>query len=179
MRLFFGVALEENVKKNLSELASEAKRLAGGRATPKERFHITVKFLGEVEPKAVPKLGAIARACVDQMEPVPLTLEGWGYFGRQEEATVWCGVKGAEPLKALSRRLERALGKEGLPFDQKPFRAHITLLRQADARKLAQDHLAPRALEARASGLTLFRSVFTQQGLSYLPLETFPFQKNN
>ena len=73
---------------------------------------------------------------MDAVEAVPfhpfsLKLDGFGRFGN----LYWAGTAPCEELTAYVRRLRRALGDNGIPFDRKGFSPHITLLRKAVSRR--------------------------------------------
>jgi 2'-5' RNA ligase len=58
-----------------------------------------------------------------------LRLVGGGRFGSRRRPTVcWAGVAGdVDELTALTGRLAAAAGAVGLPVEDRPFRAHLTL----------------------------------------------------
>ena len=58
-----------------------------------------------------------------------LRLAGAGRFGSRRRPTVcWAGVAGdVAPLTALAARLAGASRSVGLPVEDRPFRAHLTL----------------------------------------------------
>ncbi|MGY1812888.1 RNA 2',3'-cyclic phosphodiesterase [Blastococcus sp. SYSU D00820] len=94
-----------------------------------ERWHLTLLFLGAVLPEVVGELGAAAGAAVAAAPPMRLRLAGAGRFGSQRRpAVLWAGVEGdVEPLNALAGRLAGAARGLGLPVEDRPFRAHLTL----------------------------------------------------
>ena len=50
MRTFIAIELEEETKAQLAEVQAEAEKLCRrGNYTPKENFHLTLHFLGEVQ----------------------------------------------------------------------------------------------------------------------------------
>lgn len=94
-------------------------------------MHLTLAFLGEVQPDRVP---AVARALTDATRGTPaLNLEatGLGAFPDSRRArVVWSGVEGdLDRLASLQKRLTEALRTEGFDLDDRPFRPHITLAR--------------------------------------------------
>ena len=52
MRTFIAIELEEETKAQLAEVQAEAEKLCRrGNYTPKENFHLTLHFLGEVQER--------------------------------------------------------------------------------------------------------------------------------
>jgi 2'-5' RNA ligase len=98
-------------------------------ATPvrSERLHMTLHFIGEVEPERIPELAEKLR--------VPFggfTMQ----FGR---VVIWPhGITVLEPdsvpaqLAELHARLSMVLQSLALPVDTRPFRPHVTLARRSD-----------------------------------------------
>ena len=91
-----------------------------------ERLHLTLHFLGNVDAARLPEL---ARAITVPFEPMTLAL------GQPE---VWPnGVAVVRPDRAPAAllRLHAALGRQlaalGLPVEERPYRAHVTLARRA------------------------------------------------
>ncbi|WP_344319249.1 2'-5' RNA ligase family protein, partial [Actinocatenispora thailandica] len=66
--------------------------------------------------------------------PLRLRLAGGGRFGRGRFAVLWAGVDGAtdgalDAFAGLARSVRRELRRARLPYDDKPFRPHLTLAR--------------------------------------------------
>jgi 2'-5' RNA ligase len=103
-------------------------RGCGGREVPPENLHITLAFLGSVEPAT--------RACLEQsldkvsLPPFTLTLDQLGFWRRPR--VVWLGAAAIpEPLTALVAEIKRAMLGCGLEPESRPFQAHLTLMRKA------------------------------------------------
>ena len=127
MRLFIAIRLSDSMKDALIQAQNDLYDLGiRGSYTKEENLHLTLAFIGEYpDPEDV----------LDAMEgldfaPFDLELQGMGSF----RDLWWAGMKDSAPLTAVVRRLRRALGDAGIPFDRKRFRPHITLLRRASGR---------------------------------------------
>ncbi|WP_258372885.1 RNA 2',3'-cyclic phosphodiesterase [Modestobacter versicolor] len=99
------------------------------RWTPPSRWHLTLLFLGDVPATALgPFTDAVAPA-VAATPPMSLQLAGAGRFGSRRRPTVcWAGLSGdVAELTALALRLATAARAVGLPVEDRPFRAHLTL----------------------------------------------------
>lgn len=92
-------------------------------------MHLTLRFLGEQDEGAVDPL----QAALDAIAPVAvaLTLERAGSFGpAARTSAIWLGVGGdTEALHALAARVEQAVRLAGLPPEERPLAAHLTLAR--------------------------------------------------
>jgi 2'-5' RNA ligase len=121
---------------------------AAARVTPPDRWHLTVTFLGDVEAgRLAAAATALDRACaapqLRELLPAALALGGGGTFGRGRFTILWARVGGdTAAVRALSGVLRRELRRAKLPFDDKPYRPHLTLARPGDrvtAEAIARD----------------------------------------
>ncbi|MCT2278839.1 RNA 2',3'-cyclic phosphodiesterase [Micromonospora chalcea] len=96
-------------------------------------LHLTLAFLGEVPDARLPDVKhALASAARTARTPL-LRLAGGGSFGEGRSTVLWVDVRGdVEALDALARSIRGELRAEGLPCDDKPFRAHLTIARPGD-----------------------------------------------
>ena len=124
MRLFVSVPLTKPVTKSL-EKACDSFRREGvtGRFVPAENFHVTLAFIGEwPDPEKV--LKALENVT---FKPFTISVSGTGTFGSLLYARVTSGGR----LEKLASAVRKALKDAGIPMDPKPFRAHVTLIRDA------------------------------------------------
>lgn len=93
-----------------------------------ECIHLTMKFLGEQPPEAVPSvrdaIGAVAR----RYHPQRLNLGGVGAFPHLRAPRIfWMGIAGDPKLELLHHDLELACEALGHEVDARAFRPHVTL----------------------------------------------------
>jgi 2'-5' RNA ligase len=149
--------------------------------------HLTLRFLGEVPPSAVPDLAtAIGRAVRDH-PAFRLVLEGVGAFpSSAKPSVVWAGVtEGREALTGLAARVDGALA--GLPVlpDSRAFVPHVTLLRVRGSRELARARVLLETEARRRFGETtvtevvLFESDLRPEGAVHRALGRFPLAPAN
>ena len=127
-------------------VATAAERGVNTRMARRETWHITLAFLGEVAEDRVDRAHEAIRRVADGwrdagVAPPELRLAGGGKFGRGRFTVLWVGVDGErESLVSLSRRVRRELKRERLPYDNKPFKPHLTVARPGD--RLERDDVA-------------------------------------
>jgi 2'-5' RNA ligase len=99
------------------------------RWTLPERWHLTLLFLGAVPADRVGGLVVAAGAVVAVTSAMHLRLTGGGRFGsRRRPQVAWTGLGGGvRPLTGLAGRLADAARSLGLPVEDRPFRAHLTI----------------------------------------------------
>lgn len=120
------------------------------RLAPRDRWHITLAFLGDVPTaKATAAEAAITSAAT--VAAFPLCFAGGGTFCRGRSAILWCGVDGDRAsLRLLGDSLRRALRRARLPYDRKPLRPHLTISRPGA-------RVPPDAIAADVATLTGYR----------------------
>lgn len=99
-----------------------------GRAVPTERLHLTLAFLGHLQPPAVEQ--ALTVADNIKAEAFEFHLDRLGYFYRPR--ILWLGAK-APPsvLMALAQDVRSGLVAAGLQLERRRFAPHVTLARRA------------------------------------------------
>lgn len=131
MRLFVALNLPENVRTAVcTSVLPVQKKGFPLRWMKPEQVHLTLKFLGEVEPDREPEVVAtLGRACAGA-RPVTLSLRDFGVFPHyQGPRIVWVGVAPEPALELLQHRLEQEFAPLGFPTEARAFRPHITLAR--------------------------------------------------
>jgi 2'-5' RNA ligase len=128
--LFFAVTPPAGALTDLDRALAPLREAPGApRWMPPERWHLTLLFLGAVPAEQVEELVAAAGPAVAAAPPMTLRLAGAGRFGtRRRPQVFWAGVTGDDAaLSALAARLVAVARGLGLPVEDRPFRAHLTL----------------------------------------------------
>ena len=155
MRTFIAVDLADEVKASISSFLQKIKRTAPGGirwANPTD-FHVTLKFLGEIDETAAGEIGATVRKIAAETPVFSLTAAGTGSFPphSRRPRVLWIGLEESAPLKSLQGRLEDALVPLGFAREERPFHPHLT------AARVRSEGLPPRILEEFAAGaVTVF-----------------------
>jgi 2'-5' RNA ligase len=123
-RLFTALEIPRDAALSLSLLRGG---LPGARWIDVENYHITLRFIGDVE-------GHVADEIADALDRVhrsafPISLSGVGAFGSKKPHAIWAGVKASPDLAALQAEIERICQRLGLPSDPRKFMPHVTLAR--------------------------------------------------
>ncbi len=156
MRLFIATELPGEVAEALAETSAMLRGCMRGRYVAPDSFHVTLAFLGDVETARVDDaIDALEEGCRGA-QPINVSLGELGSFGRRSKATLWQGFREASQLQDLAQSVRTALRQRDLPYDDKPFRAHVTLMRAADLSKGALP--SPALAEGRIDHITLFKS---------------------
>ncbi len=168
VRCFAAVFLETESASRLEALAAE--RLDGrlhergaGRRVPAERYHVTLKFFGEIQPAAV--ADALAAVTALNGHPVAGAVTGLSGFPRTGSARLVAAELAANAqLEAWWAVLGARFGAE-----HRRFRPHVTVLRLRRPRTVARV-LLPDPLPVTLAAPRLYRSDPTPDGARYRPL---------
>ena len=123
-RLFTGLEIPEHIAQRLCLIQA---RLHGARWISPENYHITLRFIGDVEDRVADEF-AYALGSV----PCPvfsLRLAGMGSFGGRKPRAIWADVENSDALMSLHRANEQAARLAGLPPEARNFTPHVTLAR--------------------------------------------------
>jgi 2'-5' RNA ligase len=129
MRLFTGIDLREDVRERLERLLMHLRPCAHLKWSPVYNLHVTLKFIGEWAEDKLPGLETALRS-LPPRDPIPAEVKGFGWYPNPHHPRVfWVGVQGGEGLTALAKDIDSALGPLGIPREERPFNAHLTLAR--------------------------------------------------
>ena len=125
MRLFVAIRPPAPVRDALLDAMDER---PGVRWQDEDQLHLTLAFLGEVDPRVeqdlVDSLAAI------RLPPFEVTIRGVGHFEHKGvPSTLWAGLAPSEPLARLQARVVAACRRAGTEPDRQSFRPHVTLAR--------------------------------------------------
>lgn len=124
-RLFVALAMPEEVTDAVDRLCAG---LPDARWTELNDFHLTVRFIGEVDHSTFCELGQMLAEIV--LPPFELELVGLGQFPpRGALRQLWVGVAPNAGLERLRRRVERCVLEVGVAPERRKFQPHVTLAR--------------------------------------------------
>lgn len=177
VRAFVAVLLPEDVRARLAATADELRARAPGLAWVRaENLHLTLRFLGEVDPVTLERVQQAMDAAAATVAAFTVSLGGLGGFpaGRSPRV-LWAGVRaGGEGLVALHAALESGLIARGIPGEGRAFHPHVTLARARERRGASGLSGAlgggPGFGEARVSALHLMRSELDPRGARHTVL---------
>jgi 2'-5' RNA ligase len=186
-RLFVAISLPEEVKVEIEKAQEEMRReLPGGivRWTRSEQFHLTLKFLGNVDVPRVEALTAALRGAVSDFAAFRLRAERIGFFPDMRfRRVVWVWV---HDEKDVLLRLQQAIETSVRNFTaEKPegkFTGHVTLGRIQRIKRPQAEMLAKlgRGMAERFFGewvadkVKLIRSELSSTGVRYTTLAALP-----
>ena len=181
LRAFIAVPMPDAVTAFLKDVQTRlrANRL-NIRWVPAQNVHLTLKFLGDIDPSMVPEIAVRMDTAAGTMRPFSIAPGGVGIFPNFRQArVVWVGLTGdIDRLHQLHEALSIGLEEAGFAREKRAYRAHLTVGRTRQ-RIPAQDLIAMLAPlqdavsdPFKADRLALYQSTLKPAGAQYDRLHT-------
>jgi RNA 2',3'-cyclic 3'-phosphodiesterase len=176
MRLFIAVEAPEEVKEYIVQLQEHIKDSRSKiKFTDKNQIHLTLKFLGKVQPHIAEEVKNILKTV--KFKPFSVYLDKIGFFPSESYiSVVWVGLEPENPVLDLQKDIDEKL--KNLFDKEKDFKAHITLARikytnnkEEFIKKLKNIKVEKKKIEVRS--FKLVKSNLTPLGPVYEDLEVF------
>ena len=129
-RYFIAVPLPDEAKRALFQFCDRRKMsFPFRRWVYEEDYHITLKYLGACAPTTLEQVKERLKVAVSGRDSFPISVAGWGYFGRSESPRIlWAGVGGdLTALHSLQGKVESLMSEIGFEKENRPYRPHVTL----------------------------------------------------
>src|SRR5512136_1539621 len=127
MRTFIAIPLPAESRTMLEKMQQSLRvHRADVRWVAIPSIHLTLKFLGEVDPEIIPKLSESLARASRPARPFELRLQGLGCFPNlRMSRVVWCGIGGeTEELSRLQRAVEGVCADFGFAPEDREFHPH-------------------------------------------------------
>lgn len=122
LRLFLGIEIPDEIASTLLPMQCG---LDGANFSPRENFHITLRFIGDLEAKETAELDAMVEKI--KQKPIELSLNSVGFFGKEKPHSIHALVANSEELNILAGRCEAACRKLGHEPETRKYTPHVTL----------------------------------------------------
>ena len=185
MRVFIAIPVPETVRNALEAVQTELRSALPGevvRWTKRTQFHLTLRFLGDVDSTQVQALADSLRQACEPFAPLPLRAERIGFFPHMRSPrVVWAWVHDRnEVLPRLQQSIERAVAKFTREAVEEKFTGHVTLGRVKRIRRAEADALGKIAIgmaerffgEWTANHVELIQSELSSEGSRYVTIES-------
>ena len=179
LRTFIAVELSMDVR-GLAKTAIRKLSAADAdvRWVEPENMHLTMKFLGDIDPLDTLEVCQAVEAAVAPIPPFDVLFGGVGAFPAADRPrTLWLGVTdGLEELTELHQAIEQAMADCGYPPEARRFHPHLTFGRVRGGRNISELSELVTSLADSGSGSTdidevvVMSSELTRQGPIYTPL---------
>jgi len=163
-RLFFAIQPPIEIRSVLNGLAKKVTSIPNGRSVKRDNIHLTLVFLGDV---AVDKINTLCEIAVGITAlPFSLLIQGTTYWKKNRMVMANCEQFPAE-LFALAEALKSALVAAGFDCEERQYRPHITLVRNANEHKAVQLEMP---IQWNVNDWVLMQSRLSVDGVRYTEL---------
>lgn len=174
MRVFVGVPLDQATSNQLAAWAATLD--VPGRRVPPDSWHLTLRFVGQVDDVGVDRLAA----GLDERDfggSFGIRFGAISAFPRPARATIAHVTldQGVAELARLAEAVNEQVDDAGFGLEERPFVAHLTLSRirpPRDLRSLVENG-STSAIRMTVDEFALYRSHLGQGGARYEVLERF------
>ena len=163
-RVFFALWPDHAIQKQFTHLAKTLVPTCGGRQVKTQNIHLTLVFLGNVAINRLPELQSAA--CNVAAQAFNLSIQKTHYWKRNHIIHAYTESFPAE-LFSLVDALRNVLSMAGFTVDQRAYKPHITLIRNAKS-YTEIDLIEP--IQWHAKQWCLIQSKQTDNGVDYIPL---------
>lgn len=167
-RLFTGIKIPASVTEQLSLIQYG---LAQARWIAPHDFHITLRFIGDIEDHIAADLADGLTSL--SFTPFSLILQSVGVFGGDKPRMVWAGVAHSEPLERLQLAHETFAQRLGLKPEGRKFTPHVTVARfpprqSGDVGSYLFDHARFQSIEFEVNSFELYSARASKGGGPYI-----------
>lgn len=184
IRTFVAVPISDSVKGEIADFLNRIKRSnADVRWVKPESVHITLKFLGDVDPERIESIRRCAQEAVQSVRRFSVRLAGTGAFPNDKRPRVlWIGItEGSAELKQAASRIDEALCSFGFEKEKRPFSPHLTVGRVRSPKSI-ENAIAEMKMDEfdagsfEADSVLIMQSDLHPDGAVHTPLATIKLQ---
>jgi 2'-5' RNA ligase len=130
VRVFVALDIPEEVRAAIGKLIARLRPACrAARWVRIEGVHLTLKFIGEVQPEKIEPIKA-SLARIRFPDHIELKFRNVGFFPNERRPHVfWAGIEAGPELGALAADVEASLEPLGIAKEQRAFSPHLTLAR--------------------------------------------------
>lgn len=186
MRLFIAIPLEGHVKESLEKLQRRLKKGGINAIWVKaSNMHLTVQFLGEMDPARVKFVQKELSDVLKWVSPIELEATGVGAFPSMRRARVlWAGIEGqTSQFGHLVQSVQKRLIQSGiLKKSDKAFHPHITLGRFKSFQNLEKRdvfrQISMGSQRISVSQVILYESILNSEGAVHIKKLSVKLKQN-
>lgn len=178
IRCFVAVEIPEPIQALLKPVQTHLQpQIHKASWTKPGKFHLTLKFLGDIHPEAIHQVSEALQRVTDTYSPFSIAFGGIGAFPNLvRPRVIWMGIKqGGSTVSRLAKAVNLELTHLGFSTDNR-FHPHLTLARLRTATNLEPLKNIRRKYDTivggsmRVNEIALMQSQLHPNGAIYTPL---------
>lgn len=188
MRLFLAIPISDEIRVAVAAVQERLKATgADVRWSSPEQFHLTVKFLGDLDDALLPDIEYYSEWLAGENSAFRFRVSGVSVFPKRgpDIRTIWIGLsEGMDGWKVLAAKAQEAFVPFGVPREQSLV-PHITLgrVKGPGGRDVLQAALSAEAQtdcgEQAAEELVLVQSTLDPRGAIYRDVNQWPLRRSD
>jgi len=183
IRTFIALSTQPGVQQTVAAVQAMLKETeADVKWDPADKFHITLKFLGNVEVSKIDSLSTALSHSLSPFSSFEIIYNTVGVFpDLRDPRVIWIGTEAAAAVIELSSAVEHVCLGLGFPKENRAFHPHITLgrvkgIHHRDRLTDAIKTITFEPIPSRCSDVLLLKSDLKPSGSIYTILKSFPLQ---
>ncbi len=172
VRLFISLEVPEKAKRVIKSRSAAIRSLRHVRWELSEKFHITLRFLGETRRELIPELCGVIESCCKRFVPLDITTDGVeALILRRYTQTLAVIAESGDAFFSLKDEIDSKLETIGFEPEKRDFIPHITIGRIRKRIKLPE--LPQFKLEFVSDRVCLMESELRREGAVHREVEGF------
>lgn len=183
IRTFTALPASPEIQQRIASIQSELKtKQADVKWDSQNKFHITLKFLGNTEESKIEPLSQALVKCIKSSPKFEITYQSLGVFPNlHNPRVVWVGTAHNQVVLELQSKIEQVCIEFGFPGEDRAFHPHITLGRVKGTHNLVRLTEAIKTItfepiQSLCTEVLLMKSDLRSSGSIYTILKTFSLQ---
>ncbi len=178
-RLFVAAEIPEAIVEEIISLRNEVFDATNRvKWEPKEKYHITLKFLGDTSDVLIPQIKESLSRTFETWHKVPTAFTRFGVFFRNGAPKIlWAGFEPTEDLIGIHAEVEEALTEFGFDKEKRRFHPHLTIARLKGFEPIEKINELRRLEFSKKpfeiGNIILFKSELKPSGSVYSEIENF------
>jgi 2'-5' RNA ligase len=184
IRSFLAFELPEEIKHIVTRVSAEIRKSSlDVRWVRPEFIHLTVVFMGDIQPEQISPMAESVKAVCSNHEPFRISLKPMGCFpNSRNPRVIWLGIGGdLERMSRFRDDLQQALSPFGIKQEERAFKPHLTLgrFKKPGKKQTELDQLLAKYGDLSSPACTLdefvmFRSDLKPGGAVYTRMLSWP-----
>ena len=181
VRTFIAFDTPSPIKNEMRQLQEELKKShADVKWESIDKFHATIKFLGNVEESMLQQVISITESILRNISKFDVSFQSLGCFpNKKHPRVIWIGSENNDgKLQGIKDMLDKALVSYGFEIEDRAFHPHITLGRVKGLRGLNNltpmlENLTFEPHKASINEILIMKSTLKPEGSIYSVLKSF------
>lgn len=178
IRTFIAIEIDSIALNELLRIRDEIFSDLDIKFEPKEKIHITIKFIGDIDDAQIPELECELQKVAESISSFNLKFSKFGLFKKHGIPSIlWAGINESNELCNLHFEVQKILTKLGFEIEKRKFKPHLTLLRFKKEKVISNINSILNKnisqIKFGVSVFTLFKSELKPSGSDYSVIKIF------